>query len=71
MSLFLQTLALRGILFSEQAHRQEQVNLRAGGDAPTGGAENGWPVHWRRGVRKRRIKTCIRRYEQHELFKLT
>ena len=66
MSLFLQTLILRGLLFREQEHRQEGMNLGAGGGAPTGGAENGWPVRWRRGVKKRRIETCIRRYEQHE-----
>jgi hypothetical protein len=29
MSLFLQTLVLRGILFSEQEHRQEHMNLGA------------------------------------------
>jgi len=29
MSLFLQTLLLRGLLFSEQEHRQEHMNLGA------------------------------------------
>ena len=40
----------------------------AGGAAPQGGAEDGQPVRWRRGVKKRRVETCIRRYEQHESF---
>ena len=31
MSLFLQTLVLRGILFRKQEHRQENMNLGAGG----------------------------------------
>ena len=26
------------------------------------------PVRWRSGVTKRRVKTCIRRYEKHESF---
>jgi hypothetical protein len=39
MSLFLQTLVLRGIWSSEQEHRQEHVNLAA--EAQPGGAENG------------------------------
>ena len=29
------------------------------------------PVRWRRKVQKRRVEKCIRRYEQHESFKLT
>jgi hypothetical protein len=41
MSLFLQTLVLHGIFFSEQEHRQEHMNLGAGGGASPGGAENG------------------------------
>jgi hypothetical protein len=41
MSLFLRTLVLRGILFREQEHRQEHMNLGAGGGTPPGGAENG------------------------------
>jgi uncharacterized damage-inducible protein DinB len=45
MSLFLQRLALLGILSGEQEHRQEHM----------------------RG-KKRRVETCIRRYEQHESF---
>jgi uncharacterized damage-inducible protein DinB len=45
MSLFLQTLVLRGILSRKQAHRQEHM----------------------RG-KKRRVRTYIRRYEQHESF---
>jgi len=28
------------------------MNLGAGGGAPPGGAENGKPVRWRRGVKK-------------------
>jgi hypothetical protein len=39
MSLFLQTLVLRGILSSEQEHRQEHMNLGARGGAPQGGAK--------------------------------
>ena len=31
MSLFLQTLVFRGILFRKQEHRQENMNLGAGG----------------------------------------
>jgi hypothetical protein len=41
MSLFLQTLILGGILFREQEHRQEHMNLGAGGAASPGSAENG------------------------------
>jgi hypothetical protein len=42
MSLFLQTLILRGILlFREQEHRQEHMNLGGPAEAPPGGAENG------------------------------
>jgi hypothetical protein len=28
-------------------------------------------VRWRRKVQKRRVEKCIRRYEQHDSFKLT
>jgi hypothetical protein len=41
MSLFQLTLILDGILFRGQEHRQEHMNLGAGGAAPPGGAENG------------------------------
>jgi len=41
MSLFLQTLVLRGILSSEQEHRQEHVNLGPAEALSQGGAENG------------------------------
>ena len=68
MSLFQLTLILGGILFREQEHRQEHMNLGAGGVEPPGGAENGSLVRWRKEVKKRRFETCIRRYEQHESF---
>jgi uncharacterized damage-inducible protein DinB len=51
-------------MFREQEHRQEHMNLGGGGGAPPGGAENGQPVRWPRGVKKRRAETCIRRFEQ-------
>src|SRR5207245_930587 len=39
MSLFLQTLLLRGLLFSEQEHRQEHMNLGAPGKALPAGMQ--------------------------------
>ena len=66
MSLFLQTLVLRSILFREQEHRQEHMNLGAGGAAPPGGAENGCRFAGAGELKKRRVETCILRYEQHE-----
>jgi hypothetical protein len=41
MSLFQLTLILGGILFREQEHRQEHMNMGAGDAAPPNGAENG------------------------------
>jgi hypothetical protein len=62
MSLFQLTLILGGILFREQEHRQEHMNLGAGGAAPPGGAESG-----RRFAGAGELKNAAcRRYEQHE-----
>jgi len=52
MSLFLQILVLRGILFSEQEHRQEHMNLEGRRSAPPGGAENGLAGSLAQGSRK-------------------
>jgi hypothetical protein len=68
MSLFLQTLVLRGILSSEQEHRQEHMNLGAA-EARRKAVLKRLGGSLARGILKHRVETCIRSYEKHESFR--
>jgi hypothetical protein len=68
MSLFLQTLILRGLLFREQEHRQEHMNWGPAEARRQAVLKTASQFTGAGELKKRRLETCIRRYEQHESF---
>jgi len=66
MSLFLQTLVLRGILSREREHRHEHMNLGAPEARRHAVLKTGSGLRAPGRLKKCRVETCIRRYQQHE-----
>ena len=68
MSLFLQTLVLRGILSSEQEHRPEHMNLGPAKARRQAALKTAGRFAGAGELKNAAVETCIRRYEQHKLF---